>query len=216
MSWSQRRSRRRRRGVSRGRLAARWRRAWPRPRARRCRGRSSPPTRPACRSTSTSTPPRRTSTSTAARASTRPSTPRACPPDLHLPGHRPLGQDPAVHRRPGVSPVHRRRLRRVPERRGQRACAHVTGIDGEDGGITVQLFPYDDTPNNGGEYKVWVTPTPARSAPPRATSTASCRATARPTTSRSQGHAHHRDRHEVLQGGASTPSTASPRPGSTR
>ncbi len=26
------------------------------------------------------------------------------------------------------------------------------------GGKTVQLFPFDDTPNNGGEYKVWVTP----------------------------------------------------------
>lgn len=39
------------------------------------------------------------------------------------------------------------------------ACAHATGTDGEDAGITVQLFPYDDTPNNGGVYKVWVTPT---------------------------------------------------------
>jgi hypothetical protein len=38
------------------------------------------------------------------------------------------------------------------------ACAHATGSDGEDGGITVQLFPYDDTPNNGGVYKVWLTP----------------------------------------------------------
>jgi hypothetical protein len=39
-------------------------------------------------------------------------------------------------------------------------CApHVTGTDGEDGGKTIQLFPYDDTPNNGGVYKVWVTPT---------------------------------------------------------
>ena len=38
-------------------------------------------------------------------------------------------------------------------------CAHATGIDGEDLGITVQLFPYDDTPNNGGVYKVWVSPT---------------------------------------------------------
>ena len=37
-------------------------------------------------------------------------------------------------------------------------CAHATGTDGEDGGITVQLFPYDDTPNNGGVYKVWLTP----------------------------------------------------------
>jgi hypothetical protein len=38
-------------------------------------------------------------------------------------------------------------------------CAHQTGADGEDGGATVQLFPYSDTPNNGGVYKVWVTPT---------------------------------------------------------
>ena len=38
-------------------------------------------------------------------------------------------------------------------------CAHATGLSGENGGITVQLFPYDDTPNNGGVYKVWVTPT---------------------------------------------------------
>ena len=38
-------------------------------------------------------------------------------------------------------------------------CEHATGTDGEDAGITVQLFPYDDTPNNGGVYKVWVSPT---------------------------------------------------------
>jgi hypothetical protein len=38
-------------------------------------------------------------------------------------------------------------------------CAHETGLDGEDGGATVQLFPYADTPNNGGVYKVWVSPT---------------------------------------------------------
>jgi hypothetical protein len=37
--------------------------------------------------------------------------------------------------------------------------AHATGTDAEDQGITVQLFPYADTPNNGGVYKVWVTPT---------------------------------------------------------
>lgn len=37
-------------------------------------------------------------------------------------------------------------------------CEHATGADGEDGGATVQLFPYLDTPNNGGVYKVWVTP----------------------------------------------------------
>jgi hypothetical protein len=39
------------------------------------------------------------------------------------------------------------------------ACAHATGPDGEDGGATVQLYPFRDTPNNGGVYKVWVTPT---------------------------------------------------------
>ena len=39
------------------------------------------------------------------------------------------------------------------------ACAHTIGSDGEDGGATVQLFPYNDTPNNGGVYKVWVTQT---------------------------------------------------------
>jgi hypothetical protein len=38
-------------------------------------------------------------------------------------------------------------------------CEHATGTDGEDGGATVQLYPYSTTPNNGGVYKVWVTPT---------------------------------------------------------
>jgi len=40
-------------------------------------------------------------------------------------------------------------------------CEHATGIDqdhSELGAITVQLMPYDDTPNPGGEYKVWATP----------------------------------------------------------
>jgi hypothetical protein len=37
-------------------------------------------------------------------------------------------------------------------------CAHKTGTDFEDLGLTVQLFPYADTPNNGGVYKVWVSP----------------------------------------------------------
>ncbi len=38
---------------------------------------------------------------------------------------------------------------------------HEEGIDmdhSELGAITVQLFPYDDTPNPGGVYKVWITP----------------------------------------------------------
>jgi hypothetical protein len=40
------------------------------------------------------------------------------------------------------------------------SCAHQTGIDqdhAESGAITVQLFPFKDTPNPGGVYKVWVT-----------------------------------------------------------
>jgi hypothetical protein len=37
------------------------------------------------------------------------------------------------------------------------ACQHLTGDDIDHGAKTVQLMPYDDTPNNGGVYKVWVT-----------------------------------------------------------
>ncbi len=35
---------------------------------------------------------------------------------------------------------------------------HNTGLDVDHGATTVQLMPYNDTPNPGGEYKVWVTP----------------------------------------------------------
>jgi hypothetical protein len=34
---------------------------------------------------------------------------------------------------------------------------HVTGHDVDHDATTVQLYPYKDTPNNGGVYKVWVT-----------------------------------------------------------
>jgi len=37
------------------------------------------------------------------------------------------------------------------------ACAHATGTDVDHGALTVQLIPYNDTPNPGDEYKVWVT-----------------------------------------------------------
>ena len=38
------------------------------------------------------------------------------------------------------------------------SCPHATGADQDHPpAITVQLFPYNDTPNNGGVYKVWVT-----------------------------------------------------------
>ena len=39
---------------------------------------------------------------------------------------------------------------------GGGACAHATGTDSDHGALTVQLMPFDDTPNNGGEYKAWV------------------------------------------------------------
>jgi len=36
-------------------------------------------------------------------------------------------------------------------------CQHLTGTDIDHGAVTVQLFPFNDTPNPGGVYKVWVT-----------------------------------------------------------
>jgi hypothetical protein len=37
--------------------------------------------------------------------------------------------------------------------------AHAMGTDeNRPGAISVQLFPFDDTPNNGGVYKAWLTP----------------------------------------------------------
>ena len=35
-------------------------------------------------------------------------------------------------------------------------CEHLTGDDVDHGAKTVQLMPYDDTPNPGGVYKAWV------------------------------------------------------------
>ena len=37
-------------------------------------------------------------------------------------------------------------------------CSHMTGVDEDHDAVTVQLMPYLDTPNPGGEYKAWVTP----------------------------------------------------------
>ena len=34
-------------------------------------------------------------------------------------------------------------------------CEHQMGLDIDHAAVTVQLFPYDDTPNPGGVYKVW-------------------------------------------------------------
>src|SRR5262245_10656969 len=35
-------------------------------------------------------------------------------------------------------------------------CQHVPGLDIDHNALTVQLMPYADTPNPGGEYKAWV------------------------------------------------------------
>ncbi len=35
-------------------------------------------------------------------------------------------------------------------------CQHLTGNDVDHNALTVQLMPYDNTPNNGGVYKAWV------------------------------------------------------------
>lgn len=35
-------------------------------------------------------------------------------------------------------------------------CEHATGVDVDHNATTVQLFPFDDTPNPGGVYKAWV------------------------------------------------------------
>lgn len=37
-------------------------------------------------------------------------------------------------------------------------CEHMTATDLSHNSFTVQLIPYLDTPNNGGEYKAWATP----------------------------------------------------------
>jgi hypothetical protein len=34
-------------------------------------------------------------------------------------------------------------------------CQHVTSLDVDHNAVTVQMYPFDDTPNNGGEYKAW-------------------------------------------------------------
>jgi hypothetical protein len=40
----------------------------------------------------------------------------------------------------------------------QAAGDHDTGLDVDHGALTIELCPFLDTPNPGGEYKVWVTP----------------------------------------------------------
>lgn len=40
-------------------------------------------------------------------------------------------------------------------------CEHKTGLDVDHAATTVQMMPYDNTPNNGGEYKAFATPVAA-------------------------------------------------------
>jgi len=42
---------------------------------------------------------------------------------------------------------------------GKENGRHDTGVDLDWGALTIQLMPYDDTPNKGGVYKAWATPT---------------------------------------------------------
>lgn len=37
-------------------------------------------------------------------------------------------------------------------------CEHATSLSIDHNATTVQLFPFNNTPNNGGEYKAWATP----------------------------------------------------------
>jgi hypothetical protein len=49
----------------------------------------------------------------------------------------------------------------VTKYKGKSYGTHLTGIDADHaalGAITVQLMPYEDTPNRGGVYKAWITP----------------------------------------------------------
>ncbi len=45
----------------------------------------------------------------------------------------------------------------IDEVLGESSCKHKQGNDVDHNAKTVQLYPYDDTPNRGGEYKVWAT-----------------------------------------------------------
>jgi hypothetical protein len=42
---------------------------------------------------------------------------------------------------------------------GKQFGMHDLGVDVDHSAVTIQLMPYDDTPNKGGVYKAWATPT---------------------------------------------------------
>lgn len=50
-------------------------------------------------------------------------------------------------------------LATIADKKGEQvSCAHKTGTDIDHNALTVQLMPYDNTPNKGGVYKAWMTP----------------------------------------------------------
>lgn len=58
-------------------------------------------------------------------------------------------------------PIFMRRVRVSDDGVIVAASHHATGVDVDhaaQGALTVQLMPYAETPNNGGVYKVWMTP----------------------------------------------------------
>jgi HYR domain/SdrD B-like domain len=68
-----------------------------------------------------------------------------------------LSTDPAVCRQVTVSGG---RISGAAQASVNAGCAHLNGTFNASNGTTpVQLFPFSPTPNNGGEYKVWLIPT---------------------------------------------------------
>jgi hypothetical protein len=66
--------------------------------------------------------------------------------------------DPAGKVLLSLDPVGSRRFHVNAQGLVDQVGTHATGLDQDHGSLTVQLWPFADTPNNGGEYKVWITP----------------------------------------------------------
>jgi hypothetical protein len=71
-----------------------------------------------------------------------------------------LSSDPAVCRQVVVASIDGKgRIAGPAQASIDAGCAHATvGVDSATGGTPVQLFPFNDTPNPGGEYKAWLIP----------------------------------------------------------
>lgn len=57
-----------------------------------------------------------------------------------------------------LDPIANRRFHVNAQGLIDQVATHATGVDQDHGSLTAQLWPFADTPNNGNEYKVWVTP----------------------------------------------------------